>query len=71
MNYYNMKEAKEIDFAIDYLKEIRTKYVDEIRAKQKELGEGVITDVANRLTSGIVELENKEVDRLKQRLKEL
>ena len=45
--------------------------MDEVRAKQKELGEGVITDVANRLTSGIVDLENKEVDRLKKRLSEL
>ena len=71
MEYYNMKEAKEIDFAIDYLKEIRAKYVDEVRAKKEELGDGVITDVVNRLTSGIVNLENKEIDRLKKRLSEL
>lgn len=66
-----MKEAKEIDFAIDYVKKIRHKYVDEIRAKQKELGEGVITDVANVLTSGIVDLENKMIDKLKKKLTEL
>jgi hypothetical protein len=71
MEYYNMKEAKEIDFAIDYLKEIRAKYIDEIRAKEKELGKGVITDVVNNLASGIVTLENKEIDRLKKRLAEL
>ena len=71
MDYYNMKEVKEIDFAIDYLIEIRSKYVDEIRMKSKELGEGVITDVVNNLASGIVTLENKEADRLKKRLSEL
>jgi len=66
-----MKEAKEIDFAIDYIKELRRKFIDEIRVKQKELGEGVITDVANNICNGMVDIENKEITRLKTRLSEL
>jgi len=66
-----MKEAKEIDFAIDYIKDIRQRFVAEIRAKEKELGEGVITEVARKMTNGICELETKEITSLKERLAKL
>lgn len=65
-----MKEVKEIDFLIDYIQEIRKKFVAEIREKERELGVGM-EDVANRLCSGMVDLENKELDHLKNRLNKL
>ena len=71
MDYYNMKEAKEIDFAIDYISKIRTQYVAKLQSKAEHLGTGVITDVVKNLVIGLVDLENKEIDRLKERLKEL
>lgn len=71
MKYYNMHEAKEIDFAIDYLKEVRVKWIAEIRAREKDMPDGVINDVVNKLASGLVTVETEIRAELKERLKEL
>lgn len=71
MEYHNMKEAKEIDYAIDYLIEIRSKYVDEIRTKESSMPDGVINAVARKLVNGLFDLEGKIVEELKERLKGL
>lgn len=71
MEYRNLKEANEIDFAINYIKELRIKFIAEMRNKESELGEGIITDVVNNFANAIVDFENKEIDRLVERIKEL
>jgi ATP-dependent exoDNAse (exonuclease V) alpha subunit len=71
MDYKNLKEANEIDFAINYIREIRSKFIDEIRAKEKELGEGVITVVVRNFANGIIDIENEEIERLRDRISEL
>ena len=70
MDYKNIKEVKEIDYVIDFIKKLRRKYIAEIQAEEKNMG-GILSEIGNKLRGGIVDLENKLVDELKDRLNKL
>jgi hypothetical protein len=71
MKYENLKHAIEINSALDFIVSIRDQFISQIRSKEREFQKGVITDTINNLASDIVDMENKEQNRLKQILETL
>jgi len=72
MNFKNLDKAAEIKTALEFLNRFRAKLIEELSEQNKRIADNaVMKQVNSDLRLGIVDLENKIIDKLKEEIKGL